>query len=117
MSLLPPSVSTQKESCKIIQGRDPLQKPFKRRKKKRDQPPKKPKIEEKKTAFDIKDVLEEKDTKEYEDKIEQQPFEEYVVSICNEKQWTAAFTITKILGKPTRTLANTGASHSVVSLN
>ena len=45
------------------------------------------------------------------------PFEEVIASIDNSEKWTAAFTVTLIHNKPTRTLADTGASHSVISQN
>ena len=47
----------------------------------------------------------------------EQPFEDFISVIHNEPKWTAAFTITKVMNKPTRTLMDTGASHSVVSFN
>ncbi|MFI5422946.1 MAG: retropepsin-like aspartic protease, partial [Nitrososphaerales archaeon] len=47
----------------------------------------------------------------------QAPYEDVIASIHNADRWTAAFTITRIHNKPTRTLADTGASHSVISLN
>ena len=56
----------------------------------------------------------EKEVKEWEEKQIIQPFEDVLASIFNQNRWTAAFTITKIFNKPTRTLADTGASHSVV---
>ena len=59
----------------------------------------------------------EKEEELREEKQSAEPFEDIIASIDNADKWTAAFTITKVLNKPTRTLADTGASNSVVSLN
>ena len=59
----------------------------------------------------------EKEEELREEKQSAEPFEDIIASIDNADKWTAAFTITKVLNKPTRTLADTGTSNSVVSLN
>ena len=52
----------------------------------------------------------------YQESLAQQPFEDVISELHNASQWTAAFTIVKINNKPIRTLADTGASHSIISL-
>jgi hypothetical protein len=61
------------------------------------------------------DRLKEKQ-KAYQEGLAQQPFEDVISALHNASQWTAAFTIVKINNKPIRTLADTGASHSIISL-
>ncbi len=116
LSLSVPNTLTEKQTSKEVEGRDHLPKPFKSKRKKRKKAKvNKPKQQQEK--FSMIDIDEVKERQQYEEQINKQPFEEYAISICNQEHWTAAFTITKIFGKPTRTLADTGASHSVVSLN
>ena len=100
-----------------MKGRDTLhisiakrRKRFRKRKKIEDDTASKP------TPLNL-NTIDDIDKEKFENKLYEQPFEEYAATIVNQEQWTAAFTVTRILGKPTRTLADTEASHSVVSLN
>jgi len=65
----------------------------------------------------IRRIQEGEKGQEREKKQEKQPFEDMVGAIDNAEKWTAAFTIVKIRERHVRTLADTGASKSVISEN
>ncbi len=50
-----------------------------------------------------------------EDGEDMEDYKEVVNSLKDDVEWTAAFTVLKIQNKPIRTLADTGASHSVIA--
>ena len=58
-----------------------------------------------------------KEKEEEENNLQKLPFEDFISTITNAEKWTAAFTITQVNGKQVRTLADTGATSSIVSLN